>query len=137
MKHETSNISNRIHYALHYAQVRKLSALALEIGVDESAISRWKKTGNISINNASSLCKILDISLDWVILGRGDIQQHKQFIVTESEREMIYELRKLEPESTAHIIRFLKGFISGRGYKDRTILDSERTKITNLCSASS
>lgn len=136
MKYENSSISKRINYALHYSQVRKLSALALEIGVDESAISRWKKTGNISIQNACALCNILDISMDWVILGRGDIQQHKQFFVTESEREMIDELRKLEPESSAHIIRFLKGFISGRIQRDKATLDSERANVSSICSVS-
>lgn len=54
----------------------KLYALAVEIGVDESAISRWKKGRSISLENAAEVCRALDISLDWLVMGRGSIDAH-------------------------------------------------------------
>lgn len=46
--------------------------------MDESAISRWKKGRSISLANAAQVCRALDISLDWLVLGRGSIDSHRQ-----------------------------------------------------------
>lgn len=57
--------------------VRKLQALAVELGVDESAISRWKRGRSISLENAARLCRALDISMDWLVMGRRDMDLHR------------------------------------------------------------
>ena len=62
--------------ALKLRRVGKLYALAVEIGVDESAISRWRKGGQIAMRNAVELSAALDVSLDWLITGRGDLDAH-------------------------------------------------------------
>lgn len=69
---------DRFALALELREVRKLYALAVEIGVDESAISRWKKGRSISLENAAQVCRALDISLDWLVMGRGSIDAHRQ-----------------------------------------------------------
>ncbi len=66
----------RLQYALNRRGVRKLYALAVELGVDESALSRWRQGRSITLANAVTLCQTLDISLDWLLLGRGDIEEH-------------------------------------------------------------
>lgn len=68
----------RLDHALEYRKVRKALALAAEIGVDQSAVSRWRKKRSISIEHAVDLCNALDISLDWLLTGRGDIEGHKK-----------------------------------------------------------
>jgi transcriptional regulator with XRE-family HTH domain len=67
----------RFEHALRLREVGKLYALAVEIGVDESAISRWKKGRSISLENAAEVCRALDISLDWLVMGRGSIDAHR------------------------------------------------------------
>ncbi len=108
MKNKNQDIGKRIEYALQYSRVKKLSALALELGVDDSAISRWRTNGNISIKNAGNLCSALDISLDWVVLGRGSIHQHKNFYANDTEQEIIFLLRQLEPETAVLIINLIR-----------------------------
>lgn len=48
----------------------KLFALAHDLGVSQSAISRWRSGGNISLENLTRLCDRLHVSADWVLLGR-------------------------------------------------------------------
>ncbi len=67
----------RLQQALRRRGVRKLYALAVEIGIDQSAISRWRKGLPISLRNAVALCRALDISLDWLMTGRGMIEGHR------------------------------------------------------------
>jgi transcriptional regulator with XRE-family HTH domain len=67
----------RLQQALRQRKIRKLHALAVEIGVDQSAISRWRKSLPISLPNAVSLCYALDISLDWLVTGRGAMEAHR------------------------------------------------------------
>lgn len=67
----------RLEEALRLRAVRKLHSLAVEIGVDQSAISRWRQGQPISLPNAVALCRSLDVSLDWLVIGRGLIDAHR------------------------------------------------------------
>ncbi|PZO05260.1 MAG: transcriptional regulator [Alphaproteobacteria bacterium] len=69
--------NERLDHALKLRRVRKLHALAVELGVDESAVSRWRRSPAISLANAVNLCRTLDISLDWLLTGRGHILAHR------------------------------------------------------------
>ena len=68
---------DRLDMALRSRRVGKLYALAVEIGVDDSAISRWRRSDSISIRNAIALCNALDVSLDWLMTGRGEMESHR------------------------------------------------------------
>lgn len=81
--------------ALRLRRVGKLYALAVAIGVDESAISRWKKGRSITLENAAQVCRTLDISLDWLVMGRGSIDGHRQAPPERSEF-----IRQAFPEMT-------------------------------------
>jgi transcriptional regulator with XRE-family HTH domain len=72
-----STRGERIRQALIARGVRKQQALAAELNVHESAITRWKENAAISLDNAIALSTVLDISLDWLLLGRGTIDSHK------------------------------------------------------------
>jgi transcriptional regulator with XRE-family HTH domain len=67
----------RLRQALRSRRVRKLHALAVDIGVDQSAISRWRKGYAISLPNAIALSQALDVSLDWLMTGRGSMDDHR------------------------------------------------------------
>jgi transcriptional regulator with XRE-family HTH domain len=67
----------RLQQALQARKIRKLHALAVEIGIDQSAISRWRNGMPISLRNAVALSRALDVSLDWLVMGRGAIDMHR------------------------------------------------------------
>ncbi len=68
---------NRLRCYLKGQNNLKQLALANAIGVEESTISRWLSGGNIKVSHLVSLCNYLDISLDWLIMGRGTPALHK------------------------------------------------------------
>jgi len=68
----------RLRIALTARGRIKQMALAAELKVDESAISRWQRNKGLSLEHAGHLCEVLYISLDWLILGRGDMDLHRR-----------------------------------------------------------
>ena len=73
-----STRGERIRQALSARGVRKQQALAAELDVHESAITRWKENQSMSLDSAVAFCAVLDISLDWLLLERGTIDSHKK-----------------------------------------------------------
>lgn len=59
----------RLAEAMENKGIHKALTLAIELGVSEGTISRWKKSGPITITHAVSLCKTLDVSINWLLLG--------------------------------------------------------------------
>ncbi len=72
-----STRGERIREALTARGVRKQQALAAELKVHESAVTRWKENKQISLDNAVALAAALDVSLDWLLLGRGTMDSHR------------------------------------------------------------
>jgi transcriptional regulator with XRE-family HTH domain len=72
-----STRGERIRQALAARGVRKQQALAAELNVHESAITRWKENKEISLNSAVALSAALDVSLDWLLLDRGTMDAHR------------------------------------------------------------
>jgi hypothetical protein len=67
----------RLRLAMDARGVRKQQAFAFQLKVHESAITRWKANRSFSLDNAIAVCAALDISLDWLLLGRGTMDFHK------------------------------------------------------------
>lgn len=61
----------RLSYAMRHRGFNKLSVLAHRLGVTESAVSRWRGQGNMTVTNVTAVCAALDVSADWLLLGRG------------------------------------------------------------------
>ncbi|HEY1475992.1 MAG TPA: helix-turn-helix transcriptional regulator [Pseudolabrys sp.] len=72
-----STRGERIREALTARGVRKQQALAAELNVHESAVTRWKENKQMSLHNAMALAASLDVSLDWLLLGRGTMDSHR------------------------------------------------------------
>lgn len=86
-------------------------ALAAELGVDESAVSRWQQSAGLSLTHAARLCEVLDISLDWLVLGRGDMDLHRRPAAAPNGNDRIGEAVSL-PNSIAEAIARLATVIS-------------------------
>ena len=97
----------RVAHAIKARGIGKMLNLALDLGVDESAISRWKKGGPMSLKSAARLARALDVSLDWIVLGRGEMEHHKRLALRSDELKLIRSLRRLSGESTRHLVAFL------------------------------
>ena len=66
-------VSARLREALHGRQPKVVAA---DLGVTVSAVSRWQHGGPILQRNLVALCDYLNISADWLLLGRGHAQSH-------------------------------------------------------------
>jgi transcriptional regulator with XRE-family HTH domain len=107
-----SSRGERIQQALEARSIKKQHALAHQLGVHESAITRWKDGKSISLDNAASLCVALDVSLDWIILGRGTMDSHKlesaTFSALPQEGLAVLAFPGLSAGSLDTLARFLK-----------------------------
>jgi plasmid maintenance system antidote protein VapI len=83
-----STRGERIREALGARGVRKQQALAAELKVHESAITRWKENKPISLESAVALGAALDISLDWLLLGRGTMDAHRSSASEDATRRI-------------------------------------------------
>lgn len=113
-----SDRGERLSFALRLRRLPKMTSLAAELGVDESAISRWRRGGAMSLQSAGRLCEALDISLDWLMLGRGEVEGHKQFSITVQEQELLELVRALPPVA-GQALRQLLAPIADAGNKSR------------------
>lgn len=96
----------RIQLAMQARTFTKLSALAAAVGVTESAISRWCHDGPMTTDNVVSLCAILDVSIDWLLLGYGPMQRQTQGSVT-NLYEISNLIERMKPHVREHLSRFL------------------------------
>jgi len=95
-----STRGERLQGAMAARGIRKQIVLAAEVGVNESAVSRWQQGAGLSLEHAVKLCETLDISLDWLVLGRGDMDQHHRAKTGSSERPVLSKIDQL-PKSVA------------------------------------
>jgi transcriptional regulator with XRE-family HTH domain len=72
------NRGKRIRKAISTSKIVKAYALAAEINVSIAAVSKWQNGGEISLNNACELAVATDVSLDWLLLGRGTADFHRK-----------------------------------------------------------
>lgn len=70
------NRGRRIRQAMGRRDIRKHCVLANALNVTEGAISRWCQGSPMTLVNTIALCQYLDISADWLLMGRGDMEQH-------------------------------------------------------------
>ena len=109
-----STRGKRLRMAMQARRVQKQQALAFQLGVHESAITRWKEDGSLSLTNAIALCDALDISLDWLLLGRGTIDSHKLLagLSRPEESELISSFNELSQQLTEPTRARLQSFIT-------------------------
>jgi transcriptional regulator with XRE-family HTH domain len=109
-----STRGDRIKQALQARRIRKQHALASALKVHESAITRWKEDGNLSLENAIALCQELDVSADWLLLGLGHMDQHKSNAISTASNispptDALSELQSLlTQQSMTTLLSFIK-----------------------------
>lgn len=101
----------RLREALRRRGVRKLYGLALDLGVNQSTISRWTKDGGMSLDHATALCRHLDISLDWLIFGRGGMEPQARNATVAALADL---LDTLDPEVIASFMTIAEAILGRR-----------------------
>ena len=103
----------RIQLAMRERSFTKLSALAAAVGVTESAISRWCHDGTITTENVVNLCTILDISIDWLLLGRGHMGHG--VVGAAGDADIARMMERMSPRAREHLVQLLDAICNARG----------------------
>jgi len=98
---------DRLSRAIKGRGISKMMALALDLDVHESAISRWRKDGPMSLEHAARLSEVLDISLDWLVLGRGEMDAHAVERLASEEFELLRIVRRMRRNALLHLLAML------------------------------
>lgn len=100
-----STRGERIRQALVARGVPKQQALAAELKVHESSITRWKENAAISLDSAVALSVVLDVSLDWLLLGRDTIDSHKRSIMPSPDEDSLWRIaQRIGPRSISLLL---------------------------------
>jgi len=84
----------RLKQAMRMRGRRKAMALAAELNISPAAITKWKQGHAMSVDNACNLAKSLDISLDWLLLGRSGPDAFRSAGLSVPELEFIEKMRQ-------------------------------------------
>jgi len=98
----------RLSHAIKGRGISKMMALALDLDVHESAISRWRKDGPMSLEHAARISEVLDISLDWLVLGRGEMDAHTVEALASEEFALLRVVRRLSRTALLHLLDLLE-----------------------------
>ena len=101
------NRGYRVRHVMKARGIHKQFALAIDLGIDQSTLSRWSNGATLSAENAIKLSMALDVSLDWLLLGRGHMEQHKQQKLSHSEWQLILKLRWLPDEIRSSVFHHI------------------------------
>jgi transcriptional regulator with XRE-family HTH domain len=93
---DTQAVSARLRTAMETKRRRKLFAFSHEIGVSPSTVTRWLQGQPISSDNLVRLAEALDISIDWLLMGKGDMSPTALPASNELDA-----LRRLPPDAKA------------------------------------
>jgi hypothetical protein len=72
----------------------------------------------MSLDNGVRFCQVLDVSLDWLAMGRAHPDHHRQSTADQDRRRLLMALDALPPGSDAHLASLLEHLASGHGQLD-------------------
>jgi transcriptional regulator with XRE-family HTH domain len=98
----------RIREAMSRSNIRKIHAVAAELKVSVAAVSRWQNGGHTSLESACALASLLDVSLDWLLLGRGTIDRHEDTSISTTELEWVRAFRSRSTTIQSCLMRILE-----------------------------
>lgn len=83
----------RLRQAIEARGHRKMMALAAELNISSAALSKWTQGHAMSVNHACRLSDLLDVSLDWLLMGRNGPEWLRQDRLNRVETELLEKLR--------------------------------------------
>lgn len=85
---------------------RKATALAANLNISPAAITKWTQGHSMSIDHACDLAVVLDVSLDWLLMGRNGPDWLRPDELTKVELDLIDQLRA-RPTRFGHLLNAL------------------------------
>lgn len=92
MQHQPETISQRLQKAMREREITATN-LAYTLGVSKSSVSDWLKGGGLTLNNVASIAVELNLSLDWLLLGKGSMDLFGPLHPTLIEMQLVNQLR--------------------------------------------
>jgi transcriptional regulator with XRE-family HTH domain len=103
------NIDKARGYRLKLAMIArgygKATALASGLDISPAAITKWTQGHAMSVHHVCNLALLLDISLDWLLMGRNGPDWIRQDQLSEVEYDLIGRLRERPPRIGRLLIR--------------------------------
>lgn len=106
---------NRLREAMIIRGNRKAMALAAELEISPAAITKWKQGHAMSVDNACSLARSLEVSLDWLLMGRNSPEWLQPDQLSDLERVLIEKLRMRSKRVMRLIINLISELPEYRG----------------------
>lgn len=90
---EITAIHSRLQEAM---QIRNISItnLSYALGVSKASVSEWLRGGGLSINNLAAIALEMNISVNWLLMGKGSMNLFGPIHPTAEEMELIYHTRR-------------------------------------------
>lgn len=85
---------HRLKLAMIARGYRKATALAAGLGISPAAITKWTQGHAMSLHHVHHLATLLDISLDWLLMGRNGPDWFQPDQLSEVELDLIAKLRE-------------------------------------------
>lgn len=95
--HDPDGFARRLDLVLKARRIGKMYALAVALGIDESALSRWRRGKPISVGNIVGLCRHLRVSIDWLLTGTGSMDAAAPDAADRWRSEIVADLASLDP----------------------------------------
>lgn len=93
-----SKVDRERGYRLKLAMVArgygKATALASGLDISPAAITKWTQGHAMSVDHVCNLAMLLDISLDWLLMGRNGPDWFQPDQLSETELDLIGRLRE-------------------------------------------
>lgn len=84
----------RIANAMERRGYNKAMALAMQLGVSPAAMSKWISGHSMTLDNACLLAQCLDVSLDWLAMGRNSPDWVQGDRLTLEELDLLERLQR-------------------------------------------
>lgn len=85
---------SRLKQAIIASGHRKATALAAELSISPAAITKWIQGHAMSVDHARNLAAVLNVSLDWLLMGRNGPDWLRPDQLSDLERDLIEKLRE-------------------------------------------
>ena len=97
----------RLKHAMETRGYRKATALAASLDISPAAITKWTQGHAMSLDHVANLAHLLDVSLDWLLMGRNEPDWLRQDQLTAVECEIIEKMRARPPRLATLLSRLL------------------------------
>lgn len=102
-----TNIGNRIKEAMALNNT-SISDFSVRTGVSRFSIAQWLKGNNLTTDSLCLIANELNISINWIIFGIGDLQRSSGYIPSDTETEFISICRHINHNCSQSLLALLK-----------------------------